>query len=136
MGRQAKQAICTTRVWVAWGASGLHCVRGHFPLLFSVIFKVPLPVPPDPCFCVCVCGVCARSLSYVQLFEAPWTVAHQPPLPMGFARQEYWSRLPSPPPGDLPDPGTKHTSLASPALAGRFFTTTATWEAPSPLRNF
>ena len=49
----------------------------------------------------------------------PWTVAHQAPLSMGFPRQEYWSGLPFPPPGDLPDPGIK---LVSPALEGRFFT--------------
>ena len=45
-----------------------------------------------------------------------WTVAHQAPLSMEFSRQEYWSRLPFPPPGHLPDPGVKPTSLASPAL--------------------
>ena len=49
---------------------------------------------------------------------------------MGFSRQEYWSRLPFPPPGDLPFPGIKPTFLKSPALAGRFFTTITTWEAP------
>ena len=48
---------------------------------------------------------------------------------MGFSRQEYWSRLPCPPPGDLPDPGIEPMSLMSPALAGGFFTTSATWEA-------
>ena len=48
---------------------------------------------------------------------------------MGFSRQEYWSGLPYPPPGDLPDPGIKPESLKSPVLAGRFFTTTTTWEA-------
>ena len=51
-----------------------------------------------------------------------WTVAHQVPLSMGFSRQEYWSGLPCPP-LDLPDPGTKPTSLTSPALAGGFFIT-------------
>ena len=45
-----------------------------------------------------------RSLSHVQLFAAPWTIAHQPPLSMGFLRQEYWSGLPFPSLGDLPDP--------------------------------
>ena len=55
-----------------------------------------------------------------------WTVAHQAPLPMGFSRQEYWNGLPSPPPGDLPDPGIEPMSLTSPALAGGFFTTCAT----------
>ena len=54
-----------------------------------------------------------------------WTVAHQAPLSMGVSRQEYWSGLPCPPPGDLPDPGIEPVSLASPALAGSFFT----WEA-------
>ena len=48
---------------------------------------------------------------------------------MGFSRQEYWSRLPFPTPGDLPNPGVEPVSVVSPALAGRFFTTSATWEA-------
>ena len=52
-------------------------------------------------------------------FVTPWTVAHQAPLSMGFARQEHWSGLPFPSPGDLPDPAIK---AVSPALAGRFFT--------------
>ena len=55
-------------------------------------------------------------LSRVQLFETPWTVAHQAPLSMGFFRQEYWSGLPFPPPGDLPNPGIKPESPMSPAL--------------------
>ena len=49
--------------------------------------------------------MCAQSLSCVGLFVAPWTVAHQAPLSVGFSRQEDWSGLPFPPPGDLPDPG-------------------------------
>ena len=48
---------------------------------------------------------------------------------MGFSRQEYWSGLPCPPPGDLPNPGIEPMSLTSPALAGEFFTTNVTWEA-------
>ena len=56
----------------------------------------------------------------------PWNVAHQAPLSMGFPRQEYWSELPFPSPGGLPDPGIKPTSSASPAWADGFFTT---WEA-------
>ena len=63
--------------------------------------------------------------SHVQLFE---TVARQAPLSMGFSRREYWSGLLCPPPGDLPDPEIEPVSLTSPALAGRFFTTRATWE--------
>ena len=48
---------------------------------------------------------------------------------MGYSRHEYWSGLPCPPPGDLPNPEIKLTSFISPALAGGFFTTSATWEA-------
>ena len=61
----------------------------------------------------------------------PWTVARQAPLCMGFPRQEYWSGLPCPPPGDLPNPGIKPASCTSLALAARFFITSTTWEAPS-----
>ena len=57
-----------------------------------------------------------------------WTVAHQAPLSMGFSRLEYWSGLPFPCPGYLPDPEIEPASLESPALAGRFFTTSAIWE--------
>ena len=46
-----------------------------------------------------------KSLSHVQLFATPWTVAHQDPLSMGFSRQEYWSGVPFPSPGDLPTAG-------------------------------
>ena len=55
----------------------------------------------------------------VLFFVTWWTLACKAPLSMGFSRQEYWSRLPCPPPGDLPNPGTEP---ASPALAGGFFT--------------
>ena len=58
-----------------------------------------------------------------------WTVASQAPLSMEFSRQEYWSGLPFPSPGNLPYPGIKPTSLASPALAGRIFTSWASGEA-------
>ena len=67
---------------------------------------------------------CVLGLSHVQLFGTPWTVAHRGPLSMEFARQDYWSGLPFPSPGDLPNPGSEPESLASPALAGIFFTTT------------
>ena len=71
---------------------------------------------------------CAQLLSCVRLLAAAWTVAHQPPLPMEFSRQEYWSGLPFPPPGDLPYSGIERTSLTSHALAGGFFTTSASWK--------
>ena len=74
--------------------------------------------------------VCVLSrFSHVQLSVTPWTVACQAPLSRGFSKQEFWSGLPCSPPGDLPDPGIKPTFLTSPALAGGFFTTSATWDA-------
>ena len=74
--------------------------------------------------------ICVLShFSCVQLFATLWTVACQAPLSMGFSRQEYWSGLPFPSPGDLSDPGINTASLTSPALAGGFFITSATWEA-------
>ena len=69
------------------------------------------------------------SFSHVQLFATSWTVALQTSLSMGFSRLEYWSVLPCPPPGDLPDPTIERASLMSPELAGEFFTTSASWEA-------
>ena len=67
--------------------------------------------------------------SHVQLSATPWTVAHQVLLSMGFSRQEYWSGLPCPSSGYLPNQGIKSVSLRSPPLVGRFFTTSPTWEA-------
>ena len=65
----------------------------------------------------------AQSLSHVQLFTTPWTVAHQAPLPMGFCGQKHWSGSSFPPPSVLPYPGIELASPVSPALAGRFLTT-------------
>ena len=64
--------------------------------------------------------------SHLRLFATPWTIASQAPLSMEFSRQEYWSGLLFPTPGDLPNLGIKATSPASPALTGRFFTTEKT----------
>ena len=83
--------------------------------------------------CVCV----PSHFSRVRHFATLWTVARQAPLSIGFSRQEYWSGLPFLPPEDLPDPGIEPPSLESPALMGRFFTTSTTWEAPSsPICEF
>ena len=68
--------------------------------------------------------------SHVQLFATLWTVAHQTPLSTGFSKQEYWNGLQRPPSEDLPYPGIEPMSLESSALAGGFFTTSATWEPP------
>ena len=67
--------------------------------------------------------VCTQLLSHVQLFAAPRIVARLAPLSMEFSRPEYWSGLPFPLPGDLPNPECEPMSLAPPALEGRFFTT-------------
>ena len=79
-----------------------------------------------------VIGLTVCKLSYfsrVQLCATLWTVAHLALLSMEFSRQENWSGLPFPPPGDLPDPEMELTSPMSPVLAGGFFTTSATWDA-------
>ena len=73
------------------------------------------------CVCVCVCTL--SYFSCVQLFVTLWTIACQALLFMECSRQEYWSGLPLPSTGDLPNPGIKPMSLVSPALAGRLFTT-------------
>ena len=73
---------------------------------------------------------CVLALQSCPTFVPLWTVARRLLYPWGFSRQEYWSRLPCPSPGDLPNPGIKPLSLMSPALADRFFTPSATWEAP------
>ena len=73
------------------------------------------------CACMCVCSITFDSAT-------PWTKACQAPMFMEFSRQEYWSGLPFPSPGDLPDPGIEPTSPMSLVLVGRSFTTSATWE--------
>ena len=65
----------------------------------------------------------SQGLDQSCLTVIPWTVVHQASLSMGFSRQEYWSGLLFPTPGDLPDPEIEPTSLAPPAFTGRFFTT-------------
>ena len=69
------------------------------------------------CVCVCVCTH-MHTLSHVQLFATPWTVAHQAPLSMGFPRQEHWSGLPFPSSKDLADPGIEPVS---PALLANYW---------------
>ena len=76
--------------------------------------------------CVLSCFTC------VGLFVTLWTLSHQASLSMQFSRQEYWSGLPCPPPGDLPYPGIEPCEfnfLHLPVLANRVFTTSATWKA-------
>ena len=72
--------------------------------------------------------VCMKSVQSCPTLATPWAVVHQTPLSMGFFRQEYQNGLPCPAPGDFPNPGIEPTSLPSPAMAGGFFTTSATWD--------
>ena len=76
---------------------------------------------------MCVCQVASIVSDSLRPLK---TVAHQAPLSMGFSRQDYWSGLPCPLPGDLPDPGIEPGSCTFPTLAGALFTTSATSEAP------
>ena len=99
-------------LYLSWSASTL--------ILSS--FHVSSPMPWTYISCAVL-----SSYSYVWFFVTPWTVAHQAPLSIWFSREEYWSGLPCPPPGNLPDPGINSKSLMSPALPGRFFTS-GTWQ--------
>ena len=74
-----------------------------------------------------------QSLSHVQLFATPWTVAHKATLSMLFPRQGYWSGLPFPSPGHLLNPDIEPASLMSPALVDGFFTTSTTWGSHSQM---
>ena len=98
---------------VNWLISSLNYIYNvNFPLPCNIIYR----------FWRLGCGTsmgrgilysaCAQLLSHVWLFTTPWTVAHQAPLSMEFSRQEYWSGLPVPSPGDVPDPGIKPRSPA------------------------
>ena len=90
--------------------------RSHYPLLSQPLSNI------QHCHFNHGC-VHAESLQLCRTLWDPMDFSPSAPLSMGFSRQEYWSGLPCPPPGDLPDPGIKPTSPASPELAGRFFTT-------------
>ena len=82
-----------------------------------------------------VTQMCAKSLQLYPTLLAAWTIAHQAPLPMQLSRQEYWSGVSFPIPGDLSDPGIEPKPPAFPALAGEFFTTRITWETLQPHPN-
>ena len=85
-----------------------------------------LTYSPVTLFLHCVCVL--TCFSRVQLFATPWTVAHQAPLSMGFSKQEYWSGLPFPSPGDLPDPGIEPRSLMSPVLQADSLPVELSWK--------
>ena len=82
---------------------------------------------------ICHYACMLSHFSCVRLFAVLWTVACQASLSVGFFKQKYWSGWPCPLPGDRPDPGIEPASLTSLALAGGFFTTSDSWEAPLSL---
>ena len=93
------------------------CIRAILDWSSLVFFSGPFEEASQlACAKVHVC-----MLSHVKLFVTARTAAHQAPLSMGFSRQEYWSELPCPPPGDLPNPGIESASPASSALQADFF---------------
>ena len=121
-------AIKNTGVGCHTLLQGIFLTQGLNPCLLCLLHWqvgcLPLAPPGKPHRDLIV-----KSLSRVWLFATPWTVTYQVPLSMGFSRQEYWSGLSCPPPGDLPDPGIEPMSLTFPCKAGRFFITSTTWEA-------
>ena len=90
---------------LTWQLSAYHINWGNQ----AVYITLSIYLVKTTCIYICV-------LSRVWLFVTPWTVTHQAPLSMGFSWQEYWSGLPSPSPGDLPNSGIKPESPVSPAL--------------------
>ena len=103
-------------------------VHSHSDYVFKIclfcFMQLPL-ITPDCCMIHCYAVL--NFFSCTWLFVTPWALG-QALLSMGFSRQEYWSGLSWPLPRDLPNPGIELASLTSSALAGRFFTTSATWE--------
>ena len=118
-------AVCISLRWVGAGVS-------EFPRDVSTMQRVkPRGHHHSLSYSIRTLTCVLSRFSHIRLFETPWTVACQAPLSMRFSRQEYWSGLPCPTPGDLPNPGIQPASLMSLTLAGGFFTSSATWEIPS-----
>ena len=109
------------------------CFQTSEAFLLIIFFKISFANVVSTTSC-CFLFYQAERLQYMhaELFQLCLTLCNpmdcSPLLPMGFSKQEYWSGLPCPPPGDLPNPGTKPTYLMFPALAGKFFTTSVAWE--------
>ena len=108
-------------------------VSFSFFVSFSFSYKIINYSCVLVCVCVCVCvraHVCVYACACAQLCPTLCDTMDSASLPMEFSRQEYWSGLPFPPPGDLPSPGMEPASLVSPALVGRFFTTVPPGKPP------
>ena len=122
------KSLCTF-----WKEHHVETPKGFKTPIFSLrSFQLRLKTvtPEEKCQCINYSFLFVGSLyvhvcvlSRVWLYVTPWTIAHQASLPMEFSRQEYWTGLPPPTPGDLSDSGIKPTSLGSSALASGFFTT-------------
>ena len=127
--------ILKCRIYYFQSLSGfwklLYTLKDH---LYKILLHRPKRIPQLFIPCNCSCAMLSH-FSHDQLFAILWTVARQAPLSMGFSRQEYWSGLSCPSPGDLPHPGMEPASLKSPALADRYSTNSTTWEAPPLLLN-
>ena len=115
-------------MWLWDGPKSAHNTKGSLFLESLLTYEIPpapthwhSSTPISNLLPLLVLWLCAWVLSRVQLFATPWTVACQAPLSMGFSRQEHWSGLLFPSPGDLSNPSIESTSPASPVLAGRFF---------------
>ena len=105
-------------------SSWLSPYHNHFGITMHPPKSTPSQVPDNQGWLLC--SVLSH-FSHIWLFAILWTIAYQAPLSIRFFRQEYWSELPFPTPGDLLDPGIEPISLLTPALAGGFFTTSTTW---------
>ena len=117
--------------WVVFAVfQGIFSTQGSNPLLLRPLHWQAGSLPPAPP------GKPLRDHQIRSVAQScptlcdPMNYSPLASLSMGFSRQKYSSGLPCPPPGDLPNPGIESPSLTSPALAGGFFTTSATWEAP------
>ena len=118
-----------------WGLSWLSAFSyWHIMMTFQAVSSDTdgFPYAWVPCFSLKLImhASMLSCFSHVWLLATLWTIACQAPLSMGFFSQEYWSGLPFPSSGDLPDSGIEPESLMLPALAAGFFTTVATWETP------
>ena len=115
-----------------WVLQGFFQTQGSnlniLSLLHWQVVSLPLVPPGKPLY------LTTRHFSRVRLCATVWSVACQVPLFMRFSRQEYWSGLPFPFPGELSDPGIEPVSLMSPALTSGFFTTSTPWEALSSVQ--
>ena len=114
--RRRDSHVSPSGVWTSGEGGGPKAPKGQC-WWGGVLHVCPWAGPDFQCVCVCVCVcmcVCCR-FSHVRLFATPWTAAGQVPLSMEFSRQEYWSGLPFPSPGDLPHPGMEPRSPAQQA---------------------